>query len=147
MRDAEVRGNGSIEDRAVRLVIERERKLGRDARDVRNRREIADVESSGRFIEVKCFSGSFKPRLGSLLFTPAQLKHARDNDAYFVYLVENLGQPEPTRVTIRVIHGDVLRRMVTDPGVQIQRYIVPLRIAEYDKLPHLEDPVGRLDER
>lgn len=103
----------SVEDAAVRIVVAMERRLGREARDVRKRREVADLESGGRLIEVKAFAGSFKPRLGSLLFTPQELMHARNNEAYYVYLVENVRSP--AKVEVRILHGEHLRRVVNDP--------------------------------
>ena len=115
----------------------RRQDAGRDARDVRKRRDVADIESGGRLIEVE--GGTFKPCYGSLLFTPPQIRHAEHNEAYFVYLVENVKHADPARVQVRVIHGEQLRKIVTDPGVQIQRYCVPLRRADYDDLPELKD--------
>ena len=71
------------------------------------------------------------------MFTPPQMLHAERND-YYVYLVENVRHRDPTQVQIRALHGEQLLRVMTDPGVQIQRYSVPLRRAEYDKMPRLD---------
>jgi hypothetical protein len=43
----------SKEDAAVRYVIEREQRLGREARDTRRRPGAPDIESGDRMIELK----------------------------------------------------------------------------------------------
>ena len=50
----EIQGNKQVEDAAISFVMDYERSRGRTPRDSRYRGAPADVESSGRIIEVNC---------------------------------------------------------------------------------------------
>src|SRR5882762_7540358 len=87
-------GNVAVERAAVAFVIEQERLAGRTARDTRGR-GVGDVESDRRVIEVKAFSREW--RSGVLYFTPPQLREGGQNQDYYVYIVENVGQGNPSK--------------------------------------------------
>ncbi len=124
----------TIEDAAIRHVIEEERRLGRDARDTRRRPGAPDLESDGRNIELKVVGGWLRAR-GLLLFTPGQIRKAEEDSDYYVYIVENVSQGDPSRFEVRVLHGEELRRLCA--GAKPQRVYVPVRVGDYAKLPRL----------
>lgn len=126
----------TIEDAAIRHVIGLERQLGRDARDTRRRPGAPDIESGDRKIELKVVGGWLRSR-GLLLFTPGQIRKAQRDPNYYVYIVENLNQGEPSKFEVRVLHGDDLRRLCA--GAKPQRVYVPVRVGDYAKLPRLEE--------
>ena len=86
----------TIEDAAIRYVIEQERRLGREARDTRRRPGAPDIESGDRKIELKVVGGWLRAR-GLLLFTPGQIRKAEQDPDYYVYIVENLSQGDPSK--------------------------------------------------
>ena len=126
----------TIEDAAVRRVIEQERRLGRAARDMRRHPGAPDIESGDRKIELKVLGAWLRTR-GLLLFTPGQIRKAEQDPDYYVYIVENVTQGDPSKFEVRVLHGDELRRLCA--GAKPQRVYVPVRVADYAKLPRLED--------
>jgi hypothetical protein len=126
----------TIEDAAVRYVIEQEHRLGRAARDMRRQRGAPDIESGDRRIELKVVGAWLRTR-GLLLFTPGQIRKAEQDSDYYVYIVENVTQGDPSKFEVRVLHGDELRRLCA--GAKPQRVYVPVRVADYAKLPRLED--------
>ncbi len=124
-----------VEDRAVRHVIELERRLGREARDTRRVHGApADIASGDRAIEVKASSGWQVRKNGLLYITGPQLRRAGDAN-FYVYIVENLGQSDPSKVEVRVLHGEDLRRLFA--GAKADIYQVPVRVGDYAKLPKL----------
>lgn len=126
----------TIEDAAVRHVIDRERQLGREARDMRRHPGAPDLESGNRKIELKVVGGWLRAR-GLLLFTPGQIRKAEQDPDYYVYIVENLNQGDPSRFEVRVLHGDMLRQLCA--GAKPQRVYVPVRVGDYAELPRLEE--------
>jgi hypothetical protein len=126
----------SKEDAAVRYVIERERRLGREARDTRRRPGAPDIESGDRMIELKVVGRWLRTR-GVLLFTPGQIRKAEQQADYYVYIVENLDQGDPSKFEVRVLHGDDLRRLCA--GAKQQRVYVPVHVGDYAKLPRLDE--------
>jgi hypothetical protein len=96
------------------------------------------VESRGRIIEVKAFGRFAELRTeGTLLFTPPQLLVGAENAAYFVYVVENVAQGDPSKFEIRVLYGDDLRRLFA--GAKPQRSYVTVHVADYLKMPRLDE--------
>jgi hypothetical protein len=136
---ATVHPNRQLEDTAVRFVIEQERAQGRQARDVRGYGP-GDVESSGRAIEIKAFRQKW--RTGLLYFTPPQLEQGERDPNYYVYVVENIGQEDPAKFELSVLHGDDLRRLFA--LAQVHRLFVPIRAADRARFQRLDGtPVGR----
>lgn len=133
--DAEI-VDKTIEDRAVRFVIDQERRLGREARDTRRKPGAADVESSGRIIEIKASSDWAVRSNGLLYVTGPQLRRASDPN-FYLYVVENVSQGDPSKIEIRVLHGEELQRLFS--GAKPDIYYVPVRAGDYKKLPRLEE--------
>lgn len=130
-------GNPAIEKAAIDWVIEQERMQGRAATDARGSGlgGAGDIESDGRIIEVKAFSKWGLKSTGLLLFTPAQLREGERNANYYVYIVENVAQGDPSKFELRVLHGEDLQRLFA--GAKPQRFYVPLRAADYARLTRL----------
>ena len=111
---AQLTSNKAKEDAAVAWVMEVERAAGRQPRDTRYAGAPADVESPPRLIEIKSFGTS--SRGDDLLMEARQVEEARRNpDNYYVYVVENVGQGDPAKFTLRVLGGARLRRLLTAP--------------------------------
>jgi hypothetical protein len=128
-------GNPAIENRAVEFVIEMERQEGRSARDTRGR-GAGDVESEGRVIEVKGFSRYGLRSARVLYFTSPQMREGQRNENYYVYVVENVAQGDPSKFEVRVLHGEDLRRLFTE--AKVHRFYVPVRAADYARLWRLD---------
>ncbi|MEK6206938.1 MAG: DUF3883 domain-containing protein [Chloroflexota bacterium] len=128
-------GNPAIEKAAIAYVIECERRHGRTARDARGSGlgGVGDVESDGRIIEVKADGGWW--RTGRLYFTPPQLREGEQNPNYYVYIVENVAQGDPSKFELRVLHGEDLQRLFA--GAKVHRLYVPVRAADYARLTRL----------
>jgi hypothetical protein len=125
----------TIEDRAVRFVIGQERHFGREARDTRRQPGAADVASGDRVIEIKASSGWAVRENGLLYVTGPQLRRASDPN-FYLYIVENVSQGDPSKIEIRVLHGEDLQRLFA--GARPDIYYVPVRKGDYRKLPKLE---------
>lgn len=125
-------GNKAIEDAAISFVVDYERRAGRNPRDSRYRGAAADLESSGRVIEVKAAARSVRSS-GFLLLESRQVDEATQNENFYVYLVENAAQGDPRHFQLRILGGDLLRRLVA--RAKERRYFeVPLPVGEYDQL-------------
>lgn len=131
---AELRGNKAIEGAAIAFAIEREREAGREPVDVRYTGRPADIESPPRQIEVKAAG---KPSIrsdGFLWLETSQVDAARGNPSFYIYLVENVRQGDPSRFTLRVLGGEQLQRLLA--RVRERHYFeLPLPVAEYDSIP------------
>jgi hypothetical protein len=127
-------GNPAIEKAAIAYVIDCEQRQGRAARDARGSGlgGAGDVESDGRIIEVKAFSKWGLKSTGLLLFTPAQLREGERNANYYIYIVENVAQGDPSKFELRELHGTDLQRLLA--GAKPQRFYVPVRAADYARL-------------
>lgn len=130
-------GNKRIEDAAIRFVIDQERRFGREARDTRHHGAAADIESGGRTIEVKAFGGWLRAQ-GALLLEARQVEEAARNPNFYVYLVENLAQGDPTKFELRVIGGVELQALLA-VRKEHRYFEIPVRAAEYAKLRGLDD--------
>lgn len=131
-------GVKAVEDAAITFVIEQERRHGREARDTRHKRAAADVESSDRIIEVKAVGGWLRSS-GSLPLEARQVEEARRNpQRFYVYIIENVTQGDPSKFELRVLHGDRLRAAL-DNAKERRYFEVPIRVAEYRELPRLDD--------
>ncbi|MDE3111510.1 MAG: DUF3883 domain-containing protein [Chloroflexota bacterium] len=127
-----IKGNKAIEDAAVEFVIAFERHAGRDPRDTRNTGAAADIESSGRVIEVKAAAGSIR-NAGFVYLEPRQVEEARANPNFFIYLVENIGPGFTSEFQLRILGGERLRRLVD--RVKERRYFeLPVPVSEHDAL-------------
>lgn len=128
----EIRGNKATEDAAIAWVMDLERSAGRAPTDTRYRGAPADIASPPRLIEVKAFGRT--SRGNDLWLEVRQVEEARRNAHFFIYVVENIGQGDPTRFTLKVLGGDLLARLVR--RAREQRYFtVPWPVADYDSAP------------
>ncbi|MBA3779867.1 MAG: hypothetical protein H0X16_11340 [Chloroflexi bacterium] len=95
----------------------------------------ADLESSPRIIEVKAIGGS-----GRGWFLPvenAQMEEARRNPNFFIYVVENTRQGDPTQFTLRILGGERLQGLLAK-AKQRSYYEVAWPVASYDATPGLD---------
>jgi hypothetical protein len=129
---AEIIGNKATEDAAIAWVIQMEAATGRHPRDTRYRGAPADIESPPRLIEVKAFGRS--TRGYDLLLEPRQVEEARENPDFYVYVVENIRQGDPSDFTLRVLAGDRLQRLLTH-AKEYRYFGVPWPVADYDSCP------------
>jgi hypothetical protein len=126
----ELASNKAVEDAAIRWVIDYERDQGREARDVRYTGAPGDVESDGRVIEVKAFGKS--NRGFGLWLETRQVEEARSNPSFFVYVVENVRQGDPSAFSLKILGGERLRQLLE--GAKERRYYeVPWPVADYDR--------------
>ena len=126
-------GNKAIEDAAIAFVIEHEQRAGRQPNDTRYRGAPADLESGGRVIEVKAAGRSVRSS-GFLMLEERQVKEAKENPNFYVYVVENIAQGDPAKFELRVIGGETLQRLIA--GAKQRRYFeVPLPAKEHERLP------------
>src|SRR3954468_6493437 len=128
-RAQELRGNKAIENAAIAWVLDYERTQGRDPRDTRYRGAPADVESSERVIEIKAFGGM--NRGFGLWLETRQVEEAKQNPDFYVYVVENVRQGDPSRFTLKILGGDRLRKLL-ERAKERRYYEVPWPVTDYD---------------
>jgi hypothetical protein len=135
----ELQGNKAIENAAVDWVMQLERRAGRTPQDTRYSRGPADLSSPPRLIEIKAFGRS--NRGYDLWLEVRQVEEARCNHDFFVYVVENVRQGDPSQFTLKVLGGDLLTRLLT--RAKEQRYFtVPWPVADYDAAPTVLESEG-----
>lgn len=123
----------ALENAAVTWVMEYERRQGREPVDRRGRGFPADIESSGRIIEIKSTATRFRGWYLSL--QPIQLERAKSDGAFFLYVVENVGSGQDLgQITLRILAGDHLRRLAA-AAVARTSYEVGWPTADYDATP------------
>ena len=122
----------AIEDAAITFVIEQEKREGRQAHDTRYKGAAADVESDGRIIEVKAAGTS--TRGYDVWLGKRQYEAAKDNpDHFWLYLVENIGQGDPTKFRLIRIGGEPLQQLIAK-AKRREHWEMPLPVAVYDEL-------------
>jgi hypothetical protein len=128
----ELIGNKSIEDAAIAWVMELERAEGREPCDTRYSGGEADIVSPPRLIEVKAFGRSNRG-YGLWLEIP-QVEAARRNSNFYVYVVENVRQGDPSLFTLKVLDADRLRHLL-ERAKERRYYEVPWPVADYETCP------------
>lgn len=137
---ADLTSNTKIEAAAIRFVLQFERDAGREARDTRGTGAAADVASTGRTIEVKAFGNSSRGQ--DLWLETRQVDAARADPAgFWLYIVENVRQGDPTKFRLICIGGLDLGDLLAKARQQ-RYYTVPWPVGVYDRLA-AEDPVAR----
>jgi hypothetical protein len=126
----ELIGNRAIENAAIAWVIELEREEGREPIDSRHSGGAADIVSPPRVIEVKAV-GKQSCRGEDLWLETRQVEEARHNPDFWLYVVENVRQADPTRFTVKRIGGDRLQRLLSRAREK-HYYEVPWPVADYD---------------
>jgi hypothetical protein len=133
-------GNKAIEDAAIKFVLDLERHAGRSPVDRRYEAAFAgDIDSAPRIIEVKAVGGS--QRGWFLPLEVPQVNEARSNPKFFVYIVDNVRQGDPTKFGLKVLGGERLARLL-ERAKERRYFEVPVPVAEYDAAPGRE---GLLD--
>ena len=125
-------GNKAVEEAAIAWVMELERAAGRAPRDSRHAGEAADIASPPRVIEVKAY-GKTNRGFGLWLET-RQVDEARRNPDFYVYVVENVRQGDPTLFTLKVLGGALLARLI-ERAKERRYYEVPWPVGDYDSAP------------
>lgn len=129
-------GNQAIESAAIAFVMDLERAAGRDPIDRRYEATFAaDIESLPRIIEVKAVGGSQRGWFLSL--EVVQVEEARRNLNFYVYVVDNVRQGDPTKFGLRVLGRAPLARLL-EKAEQHCYFEVPVPVAEYDSAPGRE---------
>lgn len=136
----EIVGNAKIEDAAIKWVLDFEASQNRQAQDARFGGHPTDVVSTGRIIEVKAYGRSAR---GSDLWLEArQVEEARKNPGSFhVYVVENVRQGNPAKITMRDILGSQLASLL-DRAKEQRYFTVSFPVAVYDSLVQATNPWG-----
>lgn len=135
-RPAPLSGNKAIEDTAIAFVLDLERPAGRSPVDRRYEKAFAaDIESLPRIIEVKAVGGS--QRGWFLPLEVPQVNEARTNPNFYVYVVDNVRQGNPTKFGLRVLGGERLGRLL-EKAKERRYFEVPVPVAEYDGAPGRE---------
>jgi hypothetical protein len=100
--------------------------------DTRFANAPADIESPPRLIEVKAFGKS--NRGFDLWLEPRQVEEALGNPNFYVYVVENVRQGDPSLFTLKVLGGELLARLLERRKEQ-RYFTVPWPVAVYDSCP------------
>ena len=125
----EIVGPRAVESAAIAYVIASEREAGRQARDVRGTGAAGDVDSPPRTIEVKAFGTS--ARGSDLWLEVRQVEEARSNPQFYVYVVENVRQGDPSKFTLKILGGHRLAHLLASAKEQ-RYYTVPWPVSDYD---------------
>ena len=100
-----------VEPAAVAWVMDYERRNGRAPVDMRYDRGFpGDLLSPPRVIEIKATATSYRGWF--LPLEPIQFEHAKTDDSFYIYVVENVGQGNPANFTLRILEPDHLKRLV-----------------------------------
>jgi len=130
---APLSGNKAVEGAAIAFVMDLERRAGRSPVDKRYEASYpADIESHPRVIEVKAVGGS--QRGWFLWLEVVQVEEARRNPDFYVYVVDNVRQGDPTKFGLKVLGGERLARLI-DRAKEKRYFEVPVPVAEYDSAP------------
>jgi len=123
--------NRQIESAAIAYVIEREADDGREAHDTRGGGAAGDLVSGDRVIEVKAYGTT--ARGTDLWLEVRQVKEAQVNPNFWVYVVENVRQGDPSQFRLLRIGGDELQALL-GKAKEKHYYEVPLPVAIYNRL-------------
>lgn len=135
---AELHGNQAIEAAAVAWVIELERVAGREPVDRRFEKAFpGDIDSPPRIIEVKATNRSYRGWF--LPLQPVQVERGLADPNFYIYVVENVAQGDPSLFTLKVLAGARLRRLLAK-AVARTSYEVPWPVAEYEDAPTSLEP-------
>jgi hypothetical protein len=129
-------GNKAIETAAVLWVMELERAAGREPVDRRFEASFpADIESPPRLIEVKAVGGNQRG-----WFVPLevpQVKEARRNPNFYLYVVDNVSQANPADFRLKVFGGEQLARLLLR-AKERSYFELPIPVADFDSAPGRE---------
>ena len=118
-----------------------ERAVGRNPIDRREDPAFpADIESLPRIIEVKAFATN--SRGYDLSLETRQVMAARHDPDFYVYVVENTRQGDPTLFTLKVLSGERLRQLLA-AAREVRYFSVPWPPEDYDSTPGFESLVAQ----
>jgi hypothetical protein len=123
--------NRDIENAAVAYVLRCEAVAERPSHDTRGAGAAGDVANAERIIEVKAYGGSARGQ--DLWLEVRQVEEGRRNPHFWVYVVENIRQGDPTQFRLLQIGGDALRTLL-DRAIERRYFTVPWPVAAYDRL-------------
>ncbi len=133
-------GIRAIEDAAIEYVMRLEREAGREPVDRRYDAAFpADISSPPRTIEVKAVG---KDQRG--WFVPIETRQydaARSDDTFFLYVVDNIRQGDPSAFRIKVFGGEQLQRLLENAKKR-EYWEMPIPVAEFDSAPGPESVLG-----
>jgi hypothetical protein len=134
-------GNRAIEDAAISYVMELERKAGREPVDRRYEGSFAaDIYSRPRTIEIKAVG---KDQRG--WFVPIETRQfdaALADPQFYLYVVDNIRQGDPSAFRLKVFAGDQLHRLL-QRAKRREYWEMPIPVGEFDSAP---GPEGLLDQ-
>jgi hypothetical protein len=126
-------GNRAVEDAAVKYVMELERRAGREPADRRGDLTFAaDVWSPPRTIEIKAVG---KDQRG--WFVPIETRQydaARSDPDFFLYVVDNVRQGDPSAFRLKVFRGPQLQRLL-EHAKKREYWEMPIPVGEFDSAP------------
>lgn len=122
--------NKQVEDAAIAFVLRHEDLRRAPARDTRGRGVAADIVSRGRVIEVKACGGSARGQ--DLWLEVRQVEEARANPDFWLYVVDNVGQGDPTKFQLLQIGGQELVTLLAR-AKERGHYEVPFPVASYKR--------------
>jgi len=129
-------GNKAIEDAAIEYVLRLEREAGREPVDRRYESAFAaDIWSPPRTIEVKAVGkdqrGWFVP------IESRQYEAAKADQAFFLYVVDNIRQGDPSAFRLKVFGGEQLQRLL-EKAKKREYWEMPIPVREFDAAPGLD---------
>jgi hypothetical protein len=128
--------NRAVEQAAIAFVVEYERARGREAHDTRSVGAAADLVSGDRVIEVKAYGGS--SRGSDLWLEVRQVEEARSNADFWLYVVENVKQGDPSVFRLLAFGGEDLAGLLLRAREK-RYYEVPWPTGVYDRLREAAD--------
>lgn len=133
-------GNRAIEDAAIEYVMDLERRAGREPVDRRYEAAFAaDIWSPPRTIEVKAVG---KDQRG--WFVPVETRQyeaARSDRDFYLYVVDNIRQGDPSAFRLKVFAGEQLQRLL-EKAKKREYWEMPIPVAEFDSAPGPEAILG-----
>jgi hypothetical protein len=129
-------GNRAIENAAISYVMELERAAGRRPEDRRSVPTFpGDVFSPPRTIEVKAVGGD--QRGWFLPIETRQYDAALSDPEFYVYVVDQIRQGDPSGFRLKVLAGEQLRRLL-QRAKRREYYELPVPVGEFDSAPGTE---------
>lgn len=133
-------GNRAIEDAAITYVLGLEREAGRTPVDRRHEAAFAaDIWSPPRTIEIKAVGMNQRG-----WFVPLELRQfeaAMADSDFYLYVVDNIRQADPSAFRLKVFSGERLLRLLAKAKKR-EYYEMPIPVGEFDSAPGLEAVLG-----
>lgn len=120
-----------VEDAAIAYVRAVEESAGRTVEDTRWKPGApTDLVCDDRLVEIKAYGGSARGE--DLWLEPAQVHAATaDPDRFWLYVVDNVRQGDPSKFRLARFGGETLRNLLTRK-VERRYFTVPVPVATFD---------------